>query len=295
MHRPESQLLEPAEQGRRRRRSGDTHDDRTRELVRLRIVHDADVDGRRAVVVGDAFLVDHLPDARGLDPPQTDVRAADRRHAPGEAPAVAVEHRQGPQIPSVEAHLRLEHLAERVDPRSPMRIHDTLGPARRARGVVDRKHLFFVLQPALDRRRRAAGEKILVRISGVTGVVHAHDAQAGERQRLHQRLELGVDEEELRAGVLEDVADLVRAEPRIDGDQHASRGRHAVVRLEHRRNVRAEKCHPVVLVHTGRAQRRGKPIHALLELPVGIAAHAMHDRGLVGEDVGAPREEAQRR
>src|SRR5207244_6724592 len=71
--RPEAQLLEPAEQRRRGRRARHADGDRTVQLVRLRIVDDADVNGRGPVVVGDAFLVDHLPHAPGLHAAQADV------------------------------------------------------------------------------------------------------------------------------------------------------------------------------------------------------------------------------
>src|SRR4029434_790112 len=119
------------------RRPRDAHGHRALELVRLRIVHDADMDSGGAVVVGDALRVDHLPHAPRLDTAQADVRAAHRRYAPREAPAVAMEHRQGPEVAGVEAHLRLDHLAERVDPGTAVRVHDALGPAGRAGGVVD--------------------------------------------------------------------------------------------------------------------------------------------------------------
>ena len=73
VHGPEAELLEAAEERRRGRRPRDAHGHRPLERVRLRIVHDADVDGRGAVVVGDALGVDQLPHAPGLDPAQADV------------------------------------------------------------------------------------------------------------------------------------------------------------------------------------------------------------------------------
>src|SRR5256885_5645650 len=43
----------------------------------------------------------------------------------------------------VDAHVGLEHLTDRVDPRPTVGVHNALGPARRARGVVDRERLVF--------------------------------------------------------------------------------------------------------------------------------------------------------
>jgi len=54
----------------------------------------------------------------------------------------------------------------------------------------------------------------------------------------------------------EDVADLVGAEPRVDGDENAAGGGDAVVRLEHRGDVRAEERDPVVL---GEARQAAGP------------------------------------
>src|SRR5438034_9155530 len=98
----EAELLELAEERRRGRGARDAHRDRVPEPVRLRVVDDADVDGRRAVVVGDALRVDQLPDPGGLDTAQADVGAGDGGDAPGEAPAVAAEHRERPEVLRVE-------------------------------------------------------------------------------------------------------------------------------------------------------------------------------------------------
>ena len=67
VHRPEAELLELAEQGRRGRGAGHRHRHRPREPVRLGVVDHADLHGGRAVVVGDALGVDQVPDATGLD------------------------------------------------------------------------------------------------------------------------------------------------------------------------------------------------------------------------------------
>src|SRR4030095_11044494 len=194
----EVQLLELAEQGGGRRRRRHRHRDRPGQAMRFRVIDDPDLHGGGAVVVGHALRLEQLPDAAGLDLPQADVRAAHCRHAPGEAPAVAVEHGQRPEVARVEAHARLEHLADRVHPGAAMAVHHPFRPPRGARRVIDRDRLLLVVEPALDRRRRTPGEEILVGIAGRAGVVHADHAEAGEVQRLYRRFELGVHEEELR-------------------------------------------------------------------------------------------------
>src|SRR5207244_4957925 len=136
---------------------------------------------------------------------------------------------------------------------------------------------------------RAAGEETLVRVTGLAGVVHAYDADPREIQRLHERLELGVDEEEPGARMAEDVADLVGAEPRVDGDEDAAGGGDAVVRLEHRGDVRAEERDPVVLGEARQAQRRRQAIHPRLEFAVRVSTRSVDDGDLVGDAVRAAR------
>ncbi len=49
---------------------------------------------------------------------------------------------------------------------------------------------------------------------------------------VHLRLEVGIVEEDRRPGVVDDVADLVRGQPEIDGHQNAAETTDAEVRRE---------------------------------------------------------------
>src|SRR5205807_8438249 len=138
---------------------------------------------------------------------------------------------------------------------------------------------------------RGGGEAILVGIPGGPGVVHADHAHTGRVERLGESFQLVVHEDELRAGVLEDVADLVAAEPRVDRHQHETGGGHAEVRLEHRGRVGTDEGHAVEMAQPGRAQSRGQTVRARLELPVGVAAVAVDDGDLVRKYVGAAPQE----
>ena len=69
--------------------------------------------------------------------PQTDVGRADAGQTPGQAPAVAVEHRQRPEEDRIAGDARVEQLAERVEEDPAMVVHHPLGPARGTAGVVD--------------------------------------------------------------------------------------------------------------------------------------------------------------
>src|SRR5437660_3436546 len=101
MDGPEVELPELAEQRGGRWGAGHGDGDRPVEAVGGRVVDDADVDGRRAVEVGHALALEQRPDPGRVDLAQTDVAAGHGGDAPGEAPAVAVEHGQRPQVDGV--------------------------------------------------------------------------------------------------------------------------------------------------------------------------------------------------
>src|SRR4029453_3506557 len=138
-------------------------------------------------------------------------------------------------------------------------------------------------------------------------------------QRRYRRFELEVHEKDLRARVLENVADLVTGETDVDRHQDAAARGHAVVSLEHGGDVRTEKGPAVVLAPAGGAggggggggarkrkgpgvwlargggaERGGEAIHPFGELGVGVAPGAVDHRDLVGEHVRAALEEAHR-
>ena len=290
----EAQLLEPPEQRGRGWCPRDRHRHRLREPVGLRVVDDPDLDGGRAAVVGHALLVDEVPDPPRLHPAEADVGAGERGDAPGEAPAVAVEHGERPEIAALERHPRLDRLAQGVQVGAPVMDHDALRAPRRPRGVVDRDRLVLVVQPGLAGVGRAAGEELLVRVTGRARVVDSHHAERVQIQRLEEPLELVIDQEHPRAGVPEDVAHLVAGEPRVDGDEDQARGGHAEVRLEHGRRVGGDDGDPVQLPEAERAQGRGEPVRPSLELAIGVAPGAVDHRRLLGEHVGAPPEKRDR-
>ncbi len=92
---------------------------------------------RRAAQVGDPML-GHQP-VHGLRPhlPQADMGAGHDGQGPGEAPAVAVEHRQGPEIDRVPAEPARDHVGEGQEGRPPVVVDDALGVAGRPGRVVE--------------------------------------------------------------------------------------------------------------------------------------------------------------
>jgi hypothetical protein len=76
-------------------------------------------DDRRAAQMRHAVIGDRVIHRLGADPAQADMRAGLHRQRPGEAPAVAVEHRQRPEIDRVLGHAACDHIAH--SPSAPRR------------------------------------------------------------------------------------------------------------------------------------------------------------------------------
>ena len=125
--------------------------------VRDHVHHD-----RRAAHVGHAMLGERLKNRAGLDLAQADVGSGLQGHAPGEGPAVAVEHRQGPEIDRVQADVAGQRLADRVQIGAAVMDHDALGMARGAGGVVEADRLPFVGRQERREGRIALRQKVVV-------------------------------------------------------------------------------------------------------------------------------------
>jgi hypothetical protein len=89
----------------------------------------------------DLFLLDQIEHQIGADLAQADIGADRGGDGPREAPAVAVKHRQGPQIGRMQAHVPHHGVADRVQIRAAMVVDHPFGIAGRAGGVVEGNRL----------------------------------------------------------------------------------------------------------------------------------------------------------
>ena len=94
-------------------------------------------DGRGAVVV-DAVLADRIEHRLGFHLAQAHMRTAEQCHRPREAPAVAMEHRQRPQVGREMRHGPARRIAHRVQVGTTVVSDNALGVAGGAAGVADR-------------------------------------------------------------------------------------------------------------------------------------------------------------
>jgi len=96
--------------------------------------------------MSDAVLRDQFENFRRIDLAQADIDARGRGKRPGKAPAVAVEHRQRPEIDRMLAEIAGEDIADGVEIGAAVMGHDALGIARGARGVAERDRVPFVVR-----------------------------------------------------------------------------------------------------------------------------------------------------
>ena len=264
-------------------------------------VHDG-----RAAVVRDAVLADGVEDGLGLHAPQAHVDRRARRHRPGEAPAVAVEHGQRPQVDGVLGHVPLQHVADGVGGRAAVVVDHALGVAGGAAGVVERDGVPFVARVLPFEGRVALGHQGLVGEAAdllafaVQRVLHIHHQQRrlrlAQRQRLlHDQGELGIDHDGPGLAVIQHEGHGLRVEPGVQRVQHRAGHGDAEVRLHHRRGVGQHHRHRVVPADAPALQRAGQPAATRVGVGPALAQLAVHDGQSVGVDLGRALDEGQRR
>ena len=117
---------------------------------------------RRAAKMRYAARGDRLKNVRRVNPPQTDIDAGDRGQRPRKAPAVAVKHRQRPQIDRVMRQLPADNVAERVEVGAAVVVDHAFRVAGGAGGVVQRNRVPFIGRRLPRITGVSAGEKFLI-------------------------------------------------------------------------------------------------------------------------------------
>ncbi len=254
----------------------------------------------RHLVIGQR-IVDRL----GAHPAQTDMRAGHHRQRPREAPAVAMEHRQGPQIHRMARHVGGENVAVAHQCRAAMVEHHALRIAGGAAGVIERDRIPFVVRHAPFELRIAAGDEVLVfdvaqhfaRLRKFQIVVIDHQRlRFREPQRLLDDAgEFAIGDQQFRFAVIEDERQRRRIEPRVERVDHAAGHRNAVMRFQHGRRVGEHHRNRVAAADALFRQRGRQPPRALIELRISVRRAAMHDGGALRKHAGGAFEKSERR
>ena len=268
------------------------------------VVHD-----RRGAVVIDAVRTDGLEDCPRLDPAQAHVRAGQQRHRPREAPAVAMEHRQRPQVARKMRHAPGRGVAHRVEIRAAVVGHHALGLAGRARGIGHGDRIPLILRTGEARQRRMPGQQRLVLLAAEArsgprggGIVHLDHlrrpamlgAQHGQRLLQH-RGELAVGDQHVGLAMLHLPGEQPGVEPRVERVQDCIERRHRVMRLDHGRRVGQHDADGGTAPHPERAQRGRQARTALAGLAPAVEALTVHHRRQLGIDLRGALHEAHGR
>ena len=260
-------------------------------------------DDRRTAHVAHIVVGQRVEDRLGRGAAQAHRGAGHQRQRPREAPAVAVEHRQGPEIDRVQADRPLRGVAVGRERRAAMAVDDALGIAGRARRVVERDRVPLVRRIGPGEIGIAVGDEFLpgrvadLRTVLAFGIVDVDDQRLGfgDRQRLgDDAMILAVDQQHLGLAMVDDEGDHRRVEAGVERIEHAAGHRHAEMRLVHLGNVGRHDRHRVADSDADLDQRRGETPAACIGLGPGLAALAVDQRDMIGIDAGGALDELQR-
>ena len=254
--------------------------------------------------MGHPVLGDRAVDGLRLHPAQTDMGARQRGDRPGKAPAVAVKHRQGPEIDRVRRDRLRHQVSERVEIGAAVVIDDALRIARRTRGVVERDRVPLVLRrPPVEPGIAGRDEVLVLDIADevaaagrrIVDIDHVGPSVETAQRIGHDRRGLPVGQQNPRFAVVENEGDGLGVEPDVDGVEHRAGHRHAEMGLEYRRHVGREDRHGVALADSPCRQRGSQGQAAALGLAPREAAFAVYHRDAIRIDRCGALEEAERR
>jgi hypothetical protein len=175
-----------------------------------------------------------------------------------------------------------------------MVIHDALGIARGAGGVVQRDGVPFVPWESPREIRISVGQEGLVlQVAQALAracefrIVVVDDERLDGRQvqgRLHDGREFPVRDQDLCVAVIEGEGDHPGVETGVEGVEHRARHGNAIVALKHGGCVGKHCRDRVSAPDAPFGQSRGKASRAGIEVAIGAPQGAMNDRGPVRMD-----------
>jgi hypothetical protein len=216
-----------------------------------------------------------------------------------------MEHRQGPQIDRMQAHVPYQGVADRVQIRAAMVIDHSLGIAGRAGGVVQGNGLPLVGRKLPGKLGVALGQQGLVvqraqfLAADELRVIHVDDQWPFSYRHQLQRLadglgELAVGEQDFRLAVFEHESDGFGVQPDIQGVQRRAGHRDAKVRLEHFRDVGQHRRNGMAKADAAFLQCRSQPPAPGVGFRPIAPNGTMHHGGVVGVNRSGPLDKGQR-
>jgi hypothetical protein len=247
----------------------------------------------------DAFFGNRPIDAGRTDFAQAHARARYRRQGPRKTPAVAVEHRQGPQITRMRRHVPRERVAERIEIGTAMMRDDAFRISRRARRVGERDRLPLICGALPVEIGIAGGEQAFIVAVGRRAFFGDHENGWFAVRKFdcltRDGLEILGDQQQFALGMIEDEGNRGRVEPCIDRIEHGARHRHTEMGFIKCRNIRGDDRDRIRPGDAATRQRARQAPTAIVGLPPAVAQSAVHDGRVIGIDTRRPPQQAQRR
>ena len=252
--------------------------------------------------MGDAMFWDQFENLDGIDLAQADVDACRRRDRPGKAPAVAVKHRQGPEIDRMLAEIAGEDVADGVEIGAAMVGHHALGIAGRSRGVTERDGVPFVRRQPCDKARIALRQRVLIFdladafATGKGCIVDIDDERlwpGHQGQRLGDHAgEFRIDQNDFRAAMIELKRDRTGIQPDVERVEHGAGHRDRKMHFVHRRDVRQHRRDRIATADVPGRQKRRKAPATLMGLRPGKDAALIDGADVIRIDLRSARQEA---
>ena len=175
--------------------------------------------------MGDTMVTDRLQRGFRLDPAQADIDPGAFRHGPRKTPAVAMEHRQGPEINRVLAEIGGKDVADRVEVGAAMVGHHAFGIACCPRGIAERDRVPFVFRQPCNEAGITQRYRILIfdfadplaaRESRIVDIDDERFWTLHQRQSFRDDAgEFGINQDDAGAAVIELKGDGGRIEPDV--------------------------------------------------------------------------------
>ena len=273
-------------------------------LHRRRGIEQQVMHNRRAAIVRDLVRANQIENRLRVDAPQTHIGARRCRDCPRETPAVAVKHRQRPQIHRMRCHAPRHDVAHRVEIRAAVVIHHALGVTRGARGVVKGERVPLLVRHFPGKIRVPLGNECFVvdaaqQLAALErGIIHIDHQWFVLHQRkrfFDRRGKLAVGEQHLRFTMIEHECDCFGIEPRVQRVQHGAAHRHTEMRLIHRGDVGQHRRHRVTHADATLRERRCQPPATGIHLAPTQFLRTVNHRNTLGIHARRAPQQRQRR
>mmetsp|Transcript_34796 Transcript_34796/g.81581 ORF Transcript_34796/g.81581 Transcript_34796/m.81581 type:complete len:336 (+) Transcript_34796:962-1969(+) len=220
--------------------------------------------------------------------------APHRSHRPGEAPPVAVEHRERPKVSGMVSHVPPNHVGQRIEVCPPVVRYNAFRVSCGARGVPQCDRVPFigrglVLKRGVPFSEKRVKRKIADRLlwGGVGSLrvdkIHHQDVPLDRLEGLlHRGGELRIDNDDTCLGVGDDEGNRGGVQARVEGIDHCTSHRDGPVTLKHLGGVAEHDRDGVSWFHAPPDEGACEPPAPLCRLPPCELLAPVHARDLSG-------------